>query len=78
MQNPNQAGAITPDKNNPAQVKRNPIRKLDETVVARIAAGEVVHRPANAIKELIENSMDAGSKSVQIILKGIRQINFNN
>lgn len=44
-----------------------PIKQLDDTVVSLIAAGEVIHRPANAIKELLENSLDAKSTAITII-----------
>ena len=43
-----------------------PIKALDPQLVNRIAAGEIIQRPFNALKELIENSLDAGATILNV------------
>ena len=60
---------------------KRPIVKLDEKIANQIAAGEVIERPAAIVKELVENSIDAGATSIEILVsqggKSIIQVKDN-
>ena len=49
---------------------KNPVKKLDAEVARKIAAGEVIDRPNAIVRELMDNSIDSGAKTITVEISG--------